>query len=54
MSKPDDREPAAGERSGQRQADVAQPDDPDADGLPLDLGVDCFHIRAFRTTLGTR
>ena len=35
---PQDRDSSVGEGPGQRQADIAQPDDPDPDGARLDLG----------------
>ena len=40
--KPQNGDPAVAERSGQRQADVAQADDPDTDGRRFDLGQERF------------
>ena len=47
-----DRDPAVAERSGQRQADVAQADDPDTHGRRFDLGQKGFQDRSIET--GTR
>ena len=47
-----DRDPAVAEGPGQRQADIAQADDPDADGRRFDLGQKC--LKEWRTSTGSQ